>query len=190
MSAEKIIEKAENYIYQENLISFFIIVLIIQYISLYFEKVSTIVIFQPVIVTAIYTYINSEIKNGIYIFLMSALIASIIPYILWKLFNKRINHIWLNTSSAIVCTLMMDLMGCFSTSAIAYAFSSTVLIPEIGQGFLFSYLIAAIFSIAFIEIYDAVFGANLSSKKIELPIHSIPDTKSKFTSNKDLQSAT
>jgi hypothetical protein len=121
---------------------------------------------------------------------MSGLIASVIPYILWKLFNKQINHIWLNTTSAIICTLIMDLMGCFSTSAIAYAFSSTLLIPEIGQGFLFSYLLAAIFSIAFIEIYDAVIASKLVRKKIESPIHSIPDTKPKFTSKKDPQSAT
>jgi hypothetical protein len=190
MSNENIIIRAETYIYKESLISFFIIVLIIQYISLYFEKVSSVLIFQPVIVPAIYTYINSEIKNGIYIFLMSGLIASVIPYVLWKLFNKQINHIWLNTTSAIVCTLVMDLMGCFSTSAIGYAFSSTVLIPEIGQGFLFSYLIAAIFSIAFIEIYDKVFDFKLVRSKLELPIHSRVNIKPKFTSNKDSQSAT
>ncbi len=186
MSTEQIIRSAENYIYQERMISFFIIVLLIQYISLYFEKVSTIVIFQPVIVSAIYHYINSEIKNGMYVFLMSGLIASVIPYILWKLLNKRINHIWLNTSSALLCILIMDLMGCLSTSAVGYAFSSTLLIPEIGQGFLFSYLLAAIFSIAFIEIYDAVFASNIIRTKIESPIHSVPDIKL----NKEPQSAT
>ena len=86
----------------------------------------------------------------------------------------------------------MDLFGCFSTSAIGYAFSSTVLIPEIGLGFLFSYLLAAIFSIAFIEIYNAVFFSKLISKTLdlELPIHSIPNTKPKFTSSNDPQSAT
>lgn len=190
MSNEKIIIIAENYIYKERLVSFFIIVLFIQYISLYFEKVSSVLIFQPVIVTAIYTYINTEIKNGMYVFLMSGLIASVIPYVLWKLLNKQINHIWLNSSSAFVCTLIMDLMGCFSTSAIAYAFSSTMLIPKIGQGFLFSYLLAAIFSIAFIEIYNAVIASNLIRTKLELPIHSIHSTNLKFTSKKDPQSAT
>lgn len=182
----EIIEKAKKYIYEENLISFFIIILLIQYISLYFEKVSTIVIFQPVIVTAIYTYINTEIKEGMYIFLMSGLIASIIPYILWILLNKKINHILLNTTSAILCTLTMDLFGCFATSAIGYAFSSTMLIPKIGQGFLFSYLLAAIFSIAFIEIYDQVFA----SKFIRKRLHPVSTTKMKFISNKDPESAT
>ena len=80
-----VVEKAKTFIYEEKLVSFFLIVLFIQYISLYFKKVSTVVIFQPVIVSAIYTYINTELQNGIYIFLMSGLIASIIPFILWKL---------------------------------------------------------------------------------------------------------
>lgn len=182
-----VIKKSERYIYQENLISFFIIVLILQYISLYFKKISSIIIFQPVIVTAIYTYINTELKEGIYIFLMSGLIASTIPYVLWVLLNKKINHIWLNTTSALLCTLIMDLMGCFSTSAIGYAFSSTLLIPEIGQGFLFSYLLASIFAIAFIEIYDAVFASNFIRNRLETAIHS---TKKKFISNSDPQSAT
>ena len=187
----EIIEKMKQYIYQEKIFSFFIIIIFIQYISLYFENISTIVIFQPVIVTAIYTYINTNRKNGMYIFLMSGLIASIIPYVLWVLLNKKINHIWLNTTSAILCTLLMDLFGCFATSAIGYAFSSTILIPKIGPGFLFSYLLAAIFSIAFIEIYDAVFASNLISKNLELPLHSsIPDTKSKFIFNTNPQSAT
>ena len=180
-----VIEKSERYIYQENLISFFIIVLILQYISLYFKKISSVILFQPVIVTAIYTYINTELKEGIYIFLMSGLIASTIPYVLWVLLNKKINHIWLNTTSALLCTLIMDLMGCFSTSAIGYAFSSTLLIPEIGQGFLFSYLLASIFAIAFIEIYDAVFATNFIRNRLETAIHSIPDTKKKFISKLD-----
>ena len=162
----EIIEQIKRYIYEENLFSFFIILILIQYISLYFEKLSTIVIFQPVIVTAIYTYINTEIKEGMYIFLMGGFIASIIPYVLWILLNKKINHIWLNTTSAILCALLMDLVGCFSTSAIGYAFSSTVLIPKIGQGFLFSYLLAAIFSIAFIEIYNQVFASKIIHKKL------------------------
>lgn len=184
----EIIEKIKQFIYQEKLFSFFIIIILIQYISLYFEKFSTIVIFQPVIVTAIYTYINTEIQTGMYIFLMSGLVASIIPYVLWILLNKKINNIWLNTTSALLCALIIDLLGCFSTSAIGYAFSSTVLIPEIGSGFLFSYLLAAIFSIAFIEIYDAVFASNFISKKIELPLHS--NNKLKFISSKNSQSAT
>jgi hypothetical protein len=182
----EIIEQLKRYIYEENLFSFFIILIIIQYISLYFENISTIVIFQPVIVTAIYTYINTEIKEGLYIFLMGGFIASIIPYVLWILLNKKINHIWLNTTSAIVCALIMDLLGCFSTSAIGYAFSSTRLIPEIGQGFLFSYLLAAIFSIALIEIYDQVFASKLISKRL----HSIPTTNKKFISNTEPDSAT
>ena len=185
-----VIEKSERYIYQENLISFFIIVLILQYISLYFKKISSVILFQPVIVTAIYTYINTELKEGIYIFLMSGLIASTIPYVLWVLLNKKINHIWLNTTSALLCTLIMDLMGCFSTSAIGYAFSSTLLIPEIGQGFLFSYLLASIFAIAFIEIYDSIFATNFIRNRLETAIHSIPDTKKKFISKLDSQSAT
>jgi hypothetical protein len=180
----ELIENIKRYIYEENLFSFFIILIFIQYISLYFEKISTIVIFQPVIVTAIYSYINTEIKEGVYIFLMSGLIASIIPYILWTLLSKKINHIWLNTTSAILCTLIMDLFGCFSTSAIGYAFSSAVLIPEIGQGFLFSYLLAAIFSIALIEIYDRVFASKIIHKRL----HSIPTTNLKFISSKDPQS--
>ena len=174
----EIIEKIKHYFYEENLFSFFIILIFIQYISLYFEKISAIVIFQPVIVTAIYTYINTEIKEGMYIFLMSGVIASIIPYVLWILLNKKINHIWLNTTSAILCALVMDLIGCFSTSAIGYAFSSTVLIPEIGQGFLFSYLLAAIFSIALIEIYNQV----VASKFIHQKLHS---TNPKFISTND-----
>ena len=182
----EIIEQIKRYIYEENLFSFFIILILIQYISLYFEKLSTIVIFQPVIVTAIYTYINTEIKEGMYIFLMGGFIASIIPYVLWILLNKKINHIWLNTTSAILCTLIMDLLGCFSTSAIGYAFSSTILIPKIGQGFLFSYLLAAIFSIAFIEIYNQVFASKIIHKKL----HSIPTTKTKFISNTEPDSAT
>ena len=121
---------------------------------------------------------------------MSGLIASTIPYVLWVLLNKKINHIWLNTTSALLCTLIMDLMGCFSTSAIGYAFSSTLLIPEIGQGFLFSYLLASIFAIAFIEIYDAVFATNFIRNRLETAIHSIPDTKKKFISKLDSQSAT
>jgi hypothetical protein len=64
----ELIENIKRYIYEENLFSFFIILIFIQYISLYFEKISTIVIFQPVIVTAIYSYINTEIKEGMYIF--------------------------------------------------------------------------------------------------------------------------
>ena len=188
----EIIEKIKRYIYEEDLFSFFIILILIQYISLYFEKISTIVIFQPVIITAIYTYINTEIKEGVYIFLMSGLIASIIPYVLWILLNKKINHIWLNTTSAILCTLIMDLLGCFSTSAIGYAFSSTMLIPEIGKGFLFSYLLAAIFSIASIEIYNQVFASKLISKrlKLESSIHSIPTTNKKYFSNTEPDSAT
>jgi hypothetical protein len=180
----EIIEKIKQYLYEENLFSFFIILLFLQFISLYFEKISTIVIFQPVIVTAIYTYINTEIKEGMYIFLMGGLIASIIPYVLWILLNKKINHIWLNTTSAILCTLIMDLFGCFSTSAIGYAFSSVVLIPKIGQSFLFSYLLAAIFSIAFIEIYNQLFASNI----IHTKLHSIPTTNMKFISSKDPQS--
>jgi hypothetical protein len=188
----ELIENIKRYIYEEKLFSFFLIIIFIQYISLYFKNFSTIVIFQPVIVTAIYIYINTEIKDGMYIFLMGGLIASIIPYVLWTLFNKKINHIWLNTTSAVLCTLIMDLLGCFSLSAIAYAFSSTALIPKIGQGFLFSYLLAAIFSIAFIKIYDVVFSSKLISKMLvlELPMHSIPNTKTKFISSKDPQSAT
>ena len=80
----------------------------------------------------------------------------------------------------------MDLLGCFSTSAIGYAFSSTILIPKIGQGFLFSYLLAAIFSIAFIEIYNQVFASKIIHKKL----HSIPTTKTKFISNTEPDSAT
>lgn len=185
-----IIEKSKRYIYQENLISFFIILLLIQYISLYFNKISSIVIFQPVIVTAIYTYINTELKEGMYILLMSGLIASVIPYILWKLLNDKINHIWLNTASALVSTLIMDLLGCFSTSALGYAFSSTMLIPKIGKGFLFSYLLASIFAIAFVEIYDAIFASPFIRNRLESAIHSIPDTKRKFISKSDPQSAT
>ena len=177
MNTNEIIKKAEKYIYDENLISFFILLLIIQYLSLYLEKTSSIVIFQPVIVTAIYTYINTELQNGIYIFLMSGVIASVIPYVLWKLLNKKVSNIWLNTSAALLSTLVMDMMGCLSTSAIGYAFSSTVLIPEIGNGFLFSYLVAAIFSIVFIEMYDTVFASKFISKKLESPIH---NTKPKF----------
>lgn len=184
MNIKEIIERLKLYIYEENLISFFIILLILQYISMYFEKVSTIIIFQPVIVTAIYTYINTELQNGMYIFLMAGLIASLIPYILWNLLNKRINHIWLNTSSALLSALMMKLFGCFSPPAVGYAFSSTVLIPKLGQGFLFSYLTAAIFSILFIEIYDAVFASNLIRKTLEEPIHYVAETKDKSISNK------
>ena len=55
----EIIEKIKQYFDEENLFSFFIILIFIQYISLYFEKISAIVIFQPVIVTAIYSYINT-----------------------------------------------------------------------------------------------------------------------------------
>ena len=88
----------------------------------------------------------------------------------------------------------MDLFGCFATSAIGYAFSSTVLIPQIGQGFLFSYLLAAIFSIAFIEIYDAVFASKFISKRLKLESsihsHSIPTANLKFIYRKDPQSAT
>lgn len=155
--------------------------------SLYLEKTLAIVVFQPVIVTAIYTYINTELQNGIYIFLMSGVIASVIPYVLWKLLNKKVSNIWLNTSSALLSTLVMDMMGCLSTSAIGYAFSSTVLIPEIGRGFLFSYLVAVIFSIVFIEIYDTVFASKTISKTLESPIH---NTKNKFISATDPQSAT
>ena len=90
-------------------------------------------------------------------------------YVLWKLLNKKVSNIWLNTSSALLSTLVMDMMGCLSTSAIGYAFSITVLIPEIGNGFLFSYLVAAIFSI--------VFASKIISKKLESPIHT---TKQKF----------
>ena len=183
-----VVEKAKTFIYEEKLVSFFLIVLFIQYISLYFKKVSTVVIFQPVIVSAIYTYINTELQNGIYIFLMSGLIASIIPFILWKLLSKRIPHILLNTTSAFVCTLIMDLLGCFSTSASVYAFSSTALIPEIGNGFLFSYLLAAIFAIAFIEIYDFAISSTIVHKTFG-SIHSIPSTKPKFVSKTDPQSA-
>lgn len=162
----EIIEQIKQYLYEYNLFSFFIILIFIQYISLYFEKISTIVIFQPVIVTAIYSYINTEIKEGVYVFLMSGVIASIIPYVLWILLNKKINHIWLNTTSAILCALVMDLVGCFSAAAIGYAFSSTVLIPKIGPGFLFSYLLAAIFSIALIELYDQVFASKIIHNKL------------------------
>ena len=190
IKTEKIIEKAKMYIYEESLISFFIILLLIQYISLYFEKISSVIIFQPVMVSAIYTYINTELKEGVYILLMSGLIASVIPYILWTLLNKKINHIWLNTTSALLCTLIMDLFGCFSTSAIGYAFASMTLIPKIGQGFLFSYLAAAIFSIACIEIYDAVFASKFLKRRLETSIHSVPATKPKFTSKQDPQSAT
>ena len=191
MNIKEIIERLKKYIYQDNLISFFIILLLLQYISLYFEKVSSIVIFQPVILTAIYAYINTELQNGMYIFLMSGIIASVIPYILWNLLNKRINHIWLNTSSALLCTLIMNLFNCFSTSAVGYAFSSTLLIPKLGQGFLFSYLTAAIFSILFIEIYDAVFASNLIRKTLEEPIHSssISHVNSNFISSNDPESA-
>jgi len=170
----EIIEKIKQYLYEKNLLSFFIILIFLQYISLYFEKISTIVIFQPVIVSGIYSYINTEIKQGMYIFLMGGVIASIIPYVLWMLLNKKINHIWLNTTSAILSALIMDLLGCFSTSAIGYAFSSTVLIPEIGPGFLFSYLLAAIFSIAFIEIYDQIFASKIIHKKLHST--NVPET--------------
>jgi hypothetical protein len=115
---------------------------------------------------------------------MGGLIASIIPYVLWISLNKKINHIWLNTTSAILCALIMDLLGCFSTSAIGYAFSSTTLIPEIGQGFLFSYLLAAIFSIAFIEIYNQLFASKIIRKRL----HST--TNKKFISSTDPESAT
>jgi uncharacterized membrane protein len=99
---------------------------------------------------------------------MSGVIASSIPYVLWMLLNKKINHIWLNTASAILCALVMDLVGCFSPSAIGYAFSSTVKIPEIGPGFLFSYLLAAIFSIALIEIYNEVVASKIINKKLHV----------------------
>ena len=184
-----IIDKLKTYIYQENLISFFVILVLLQYISLYFKKISSVVIFQPVIVTAIYSYINSQLKNGIYILLMSGLIASIVPYLLWQLLNKKINHIWLNSMSALLSTLLMDLFGCFSTSAIGYAFSSTILIPDIGRGFLFSYLIMAIFTIFFIEIYDAVFASIFFRNKFESPLHSMPSSVLKFNSSSDSQSA-
>jgi hypothetical protein len=190
--SQEILEKAKNFIYQENLISFFIILLLIQCISLYFEKISDIQMFQPVIVSSIYTYINTELKTGIYIFLMSGIIASVIPFILWHLLNKKINHIWLNTASALLCTLLMDLLGCFSTSAIGYAFSSTVLIPKIGQGFLFSYILAAISAIIFIEIYYAIFGTIFIRKNVESSTHSnkySPITKPKFTYKQYSQSA-
>ena len=121
---------------------------------------------------------------------MSGLIASVIPYVLWKLLHKKINHILLNTTAALACTLLMDLFGCFSTSAIGYAFSSTALIPKIGQGFLVSYLAAAIFTIVFIEIYDRLIASKFIGAKLESSIHSIPSTKPKFISNKDPQSAT
>jgi len=170
----EIIEKIKQYLYEKNLLSFFIILIFLQYISLYFEKISTIVIFQPVIVGGIYSYINTEIKQGMYIFLIGGVIASIIPYVLWMLLNKKINHIWLNTTSAILSALIMDLLGCFSTSAIGYAFSSAVLIPEIGPGFLFSYLLAAIFSIAFIEIYDQIFASKFIRKKLHST--NVPET--------------
>ena len=187
MNTNEIIEKAKKNIYDESLISFFILLLSIQYLSHYLEKILAIGIFHPVIVPAIYTYINTEIQNGIYIFLMSGVIASVIPYVLWKLLNKKVSNIWLNTSSALLSTLVMNIMGCLSTSAIGYAFSSTTLIPEIGQGFLFSYLVAVIFSIVFIEIYNTLFASKFISKTLESPIHT---TKQKFISARDLQSAT
>jgi len=184
-----VVEKAKMFIYEENLVSFFLIILFIQYISLYFEKESSAIIFQPVIVGAIYTYINTEVKNGMYILLMSGLIASVVPFLLWKLFSKFIPHIALNTASAFACILIMDLLNCFSTSAIGYAFSSTVLIPQIGDGFLFSYLLAAMFAIVFIEIYDHIIASKFIHKKLGSSIHAIPSTKPKFISNTDPQSA-
>jgi hypothetical protein len=173
-NATNFIKKNIVEIEQKHLIVFVIVILLLQYVSIYLEKNFNLTLFRIPLVTGAYLFLATDITA--YQYLKDAIICTVIAYLIFIFCNKRFSDVIVTTATIFAVTFAMFYSSnAISVPSIAYAISGVKLIPKLGYNFILYYLYAVAFVIAVIYILRYL------SKKFVLPIDSAFDKAVKNT---------
>lgn len=147
-------EKKYNYKSDYLIIFFFVcIVLLFEYLDNNITIYNISLFITPIII-ACYTYIKSF--NSIYQIIIGGLIASIIAFIMNKTIYGKIHNTFYFGIMSLLIISMMYYTNSFELSAYGYALLSNQLIPVIGIGYIFSYIIGVMIFIITFHFYKVI----------------------------------